>query len=120
MDMQRPMIFNMLILDEQLDGDLELCREIIDLYLEDTPNQLQALDQGLQAHDAFVVERKAHTIKGASASVGAEAMQAAAYEMEKAGRDQDLNLARRLWPDLNDIYEKTQTFLSRPVTDLFS
>jgi NO-binding membrane sensor protein with MHYT domain len=55
-------------------------------FLEDMPGQLLALAKFVEAGSALDVENQAHRIKGASASVGLDAMAAVALDMEMAGR----------------------------------
>jgi CheY-like chemotaxis protein/HPt (histidine-containing phosphotransfer) domain-containing protein len=74
--------------------DEELARKVAQAFLEDTPRQIEALRQYLQSGDLMRLERQAHSIKGASANVGGEALRAAAWEMERAAKAGDLGAAR--------------------------
>ena len=75
----------------RLMDDEDLARTVIEGFLEDIPQQIEALRGYLEAGDAAGAERQAHTIKGASANVGGEALRAVAFEMEKAGKAGDLD-----------------------------
>jgi HPt (histidine-containing phosphotransfer) domain-containing protein len=71
------------------DGDAALLEELISIFLEDTPARLRELKEGLDGGDARVVERIAHTLKGALALLGAAPARALAAEVEaelRAGR----------------------------------
>jgi HPt (histidine-containing phosphotransfer) domain-containing protein len=68
----------------RLMDDQDLARIVVDGFLEDAPRLIEALRNCLGAGDASGAIRQAHTIKGASATVGGEAMRAVALEMEKA------------------------------------
>src|SRR6185369_3037291 len=68
----------------------EFLREIIGIFLEDTPQRLTELDEGLGAGDASKFVRAAHSIKGSSANVGAAALRAAAEKLEHESRTQGL------------------------------
>ena len=70
----------------RLMDDEDLAKEISIEFLEDIPGQIKALRDFLEAGDAMGAERQAHTIKGASANIGGEALRAVAFEMEKAAR----------------------------------
>lgn len=74
--------------------DEDLLKEIAGLYLADYPGSLHLLQSALKAGDASVAERLAHSLKGASANLGAERVRAVAYEIEKAARSGDLGRAR--------------------------
>ena len=65
-------------------GDQELARIVIDGFLEDAPRLIDALRTSLETGDAPAAIRHAHTIKGASATIGGETLRAVAQEMEKA------------------------------------
>lgn len=68
-------------------GDWDLCLEIIGDFLDDLPNQLQELYKGAAQGDLVTVARRAHTIKGASSNVSAEALRAAAIALELAATE---------------------------------
>ena len=59
----------------------------------------------LAAGDARLVEEQAHKIKGASATVGAEALRAVAWAMEQAGKTGDLEAARARVTDLDEQFK---------------
>jgi HPt (histidine-containing phosphotransfer) domain-containing protein len=75
-------------------GNEELARTILDVFLEDIPGQIQALREFLDAGNVLGAERQAHTLKGAAANVGGEALRAVAFEMEMAGHARDLVAAK--------------------------
>jgi len=82
----------------RLMGDEDLARMVVSGFLEDVPRQIEALRSYLGAGDAAGAFRQAHTMKGASANVGGEALRAAALEMEKAGRPATLKPSRPVCP----------------------
>jgi PAS domain S-box-containing protein len=87
-------IFAMAKLLARLMGDKKLVRTVLDSFLEDMPQQLLSLKQFIEEGSAQGIENQAHRINGASASVGGEAMQAVALEMEMAGKAGDLSSAK--------------------------
>jgi HPt (histidine-containing phosphotransfer) domain-containing protein len=64
----------------------EFLREIIGIYLEDTPKRLAELHSGLATGDTATFSRAAHTIKGSSSNVGAMALRAVAERLEMMSR----------------------------------
>jgi HPt (histidine-containing phosphotransfer) domain-containing protein len=66
--------------------DPELLREIVTLFLEDCPRMVAALER---APDAAALCRAAHTLKGSVAVLGAQALAAAAREVEELARAGD-------------------------------
>jgi len=67
-------------------GDEELGREIIGEFLEDITAQIKVLEDWKNDGDVEELRRQAHSIKGASANVGATAMRKAAADMEEAAK----------------------------------
>jgi len=63
-----------------------LVQKVIAAYVDDTPRQLSTLRHAIDGLDAGDVRRVAHTLKSASANVGAEALAALCKEMEHLGR----------------------------------
>ena len=73
-------------------NDEDMARMVIDGFLEDMPVQIKQLKGYAAAGDAQHVERQAHKIKGASATVGGEALSALAAALERAGKKGDVAL----------------------------
>jgi len=61
-------------------------RELIEIYLQDTPQRLAELDQALAAHNASALIRAAHSIKGSSGNFGAHRLAKLAAEIESQGK----------------------------------
>ena len=68
------------------DGGDVFLREVAGIFIEDTPKRLAELDQSLAAGDVPTFIRAAHSIKGASANLGAVALRAAAERLEHQGK----------------------------------
>jgi PAS domain S-box-containing protein len=103
-----PSLFNGAALDECTMGDRDLTNAIVDLFLEDTPKQLAALASHLNDGDAASAGRLAHTIKGSSATVGGEAMQQVASEIEQAAGTGDIGAMKTKFAELEQRYEATK------------
>jgi signal transduction histidine kinase/DNA-binding response OmpR family regulator/HPt (histidine-containing phosphotransfer) domain-containing protein len=63
-----------------------LVQKVINAYVDDTPQQLSTLRHAIDDMDTGNVRRIAHTLKSASANVGAESLAALCKEMEHLGR----------------------------------
>jgi HPt (histidine-containing phosphotransfer) domain-containing protein len=70
------------------------------------------LKKALQEGDANRVERQAHLIKGAALNIGGNGLQAAARELEVAGKDGDLTKAQSLVATLDQEFEKLKGVLA--------
>jgi PAS domain S-box-containing protein len=90
----QPPVFDKAGMLGRLMDDEDLARSVAEGFLTDIPRQIDTLRGFLAVGDAPGAERQAHTIKGASANVGGEALRAVATEMENAARAGDLNAVR--------------------------
>jgi HPt (histidine-containing phosphotransfer) domain-containing protein len=88
--------------------DEELARTVAEGFLDDIPKQIAALNGYLETGDAPGAERQAHTIKGASANVGGEALRALSFEMEKAGKIGDLAAVKARMAELETEFGRLQ------------
>jgi PAS domain S-box-containing protein len=97
---QAPTVFDKAAMMKRLMDDEDLARTVVEGFLEDIPKQIAKLEAHLNAGDVQSAERQAHTIKGAAANVGAEALRAMALEIEKAGKAGRLDQIAALMPEL--------------------
>ena len=83
-DLDPEAIENLRSLGEE--GDDSFLREIIGIYLADTPLRLADIRGAAARGDTGLYTRAAHTIKGSSSNVGALAVRALAEQLEKRSR----------------------------------
>lgn len=76
--------------NEQAGDDAELLAELLGLLNESSQADLEKIVDGLAKGDASAVADAAHSIKGAAASLGVEGLRAAAHDIEKKGRADQL------------------------------
>jgi len=95
---------------ESCEDDVALAHEILQDFQQSAPNSLARLAAATAASDAAAVRLVAHSLKGSSRTVGAEALAAACAQMETAvagGNLADvpgwLAEAERRFHDLNDV-----------------
>ena len=74
---------------ERVEGDQELLVEMVHLFQQDAPSLVAALKDALQRGDMTVLERSAHSLKGAAGNLSAKAVAAAALQLEKDAKNQD-------------------------------
>ncbi len=96
---------------ERLRGDEDLAKTVVLAFLGDIPQQIEALKGSLEAGDQPATVRQAHSIKGASASVGGESLRELAFVMEKAGKAGDLDAIRAGIAELDAQFEKLREAL---------
>ncbi len=103
---QTAQIFERTEILAHLDGDEELLKEIVTLFLQDTPGRLKRIREALDAQDSVVVQQQAHTLKGAAASVGARLIAAEAFQLEYAAQNGDLVTARTAYEKMEHEWER--------------
>jgi PAS domain S-box-containing protein len=91
---------------ERLMNDQDLAKEVLAIFLEDIPQQIQALKDFLAANDKQGIVLQAHTIKGAAANVGGEALREAASRMEKKAKDGKISDVQTCMTNLEKEFEK--------------
>ncbi len=89
----------------RLMGDRDLVKDVLAGYVEDMPRRFARLHEALEKDDAPLVRRHAHTIKGASANIGAYALRDLAAHMEKSVQAGDMETVSRLFPQLDEQLE---------------
>jgi len=73
---------------ERSDGDRDFAAELIAVFSEAVRKQLATIETALALGDAQAVRAQAHTLKGASSTVAANAIALAAAALEKTSSDQ--------------------------------
>jgi two-component system, sensor histidine kinase and response regulator len=71
----------------RLEGDVELLKELVALFLTDLPEMLTSLREAVTAGDANAIERAAHRLKGAVSNFAAQPAFEAVLKLEVSGRD---------------------------------
>lgn len=75
---------------ENVGGSREILHSLIDCFFEEQAELLPKLRAALEAGEAKVIERVAHTIKSSAGTFGGERARLAAHELEQIGRAGDL------------------------------
>lgn len=89
------------------DGDTDFEQELLNLFVEDSSPRIKLISTALGTADQKVLTTELHTLKGASANVGATKVEELAGQMEKAARDANIDLLKELFPSLEDYFKKT-------------
>ena len=94
------------------DGD-EFLKEIIAIYLEDTPQRIAELEESLVGGDAPRFTRAAHSVKGSSANLGALAVRQVAEQLEHQSNKHGLENVTGLVAALKLQFDRAQTEFSK-------
>ncbi|SMC25791.1 PAS domain S-box-containing protein [Desulfacinum hydrothermale DSM 13146] len=98
---------------DRLAGDMELAWEILEDFVEELPQRLQEMREGLQSGDMENVKRSAHTLKGSAANVSAKGLSHCALQVEHAAAEGD---PERVEAGLEEVRREAER-LERYVTD---
>jgi HPt (histidine-containing phosphotransfer) domain-containing protein len=91
----------------------EFLREIVNIYIEDTPRRLADLRACLASGDVTTFTRAAHTVKGSSANVGAAALKAIAERLEQVSRKDGLGAVGTLIDDCDAEFARVTAELRK-------
>ena len=85
--------------------------EVIGIYLDEAPTQLERMHRALAGGDAAELGRTAHAFKSASFNVGATALGELCKQLEKQGKADDLNSATTLVRSIERMYLQVKPLL---------
>lgn len=102
---------------QRLDHDQDLFREILQIYIEDSPGMLQSIRDAVQNADAALLQRAAHSLKGLTATLSAQQVVAAAYRLEQMGATGNFSEATAaitaMDQQVRDLNQVAQQYLER-------
>ena len=104
------------VLDRLMGGEA-LAAKVTAVFTGLFPGMMTELRRALDAADAPVAQRQAHSIKGAAANVGANALSVLALQMEQAAKEGKLEEVRR---DLESLQSAFDAFLAAVRANPFS
>ena len=80
---------------ERVENDHELLLELIDIFLQDCPQKIQAMRRAADAKEYTQLQELAHSLKGASGNISAKAMRELFLEIENMAKAQDASDMQR-------------------------
>jgi len=93
------------------EDDPGLLVELIDIYLADAPKRMQEIEVALASNDWKLLERAAHTLKSASANIGALGLSAICKELEAKARVCDTQVCSSLFHSSAACLSRVQSAL---------
>ena len=94
-----------------VDGDEDLYRELLVIFRDSVPVQLENMREALALGDIVAVEREAHSLKGAAANIGARAVSETARHLEYAAKQRDFGAAHGFSDQLRSAFKTLLTLL---------
>ncbi|SFC52513.1 response regulator [Massilia yuzhufengensis] len=90
------------------DGGDALVQKVINAYVGDTPRHLATLREAVDGMDAGSVRRVAHSLKSASANIGAARLATLCKELEQLGRADSVDGADRILTDMEHEFQSVR------------
>ena len=87
---------------ENMGGDENLLKEVLVIYQEEAPKKMCNLHTAIEESDSEGIMCAAHSLKGASANIGAVSVRDIASEIEMAGRDKRISAITELVDRLHE------------------
>ena len=95
------------------DDDDAFLKDIIGIFLEDTPARISELKQCLTAYDQPKFTRAAHSIKGSASNLGASRVRAVAEKLEHQSRNSGLDGLESLLTSLDGEFATAKAELEK-------
>jgi two-component system, sensor histidine kinase and response regulator len=90
----------------QVDGDTELLRRMVSIFLADAPERLGAIRAAVESNNAESLAKLAHRLKGAVSNFSSEPVTRAALQLENMARQRDLSSAPEAYEELKIMIER--------------
>jgi two-component system sensor histidine kinase/response regulator len=97
---------------ERLEGSSELLTELVQLFLEEAPQLIEAMRNALQQGDMQTLARSAHSLKGAAGNFLAHGTVSAASQLEDDARRGDVDSAKAGLATLEGVVKRLLTELA--------
>jgi signal transduction histidine kinase/DNA-binding response OmpR family regulator/HPt (histidine-containing phosphotransfer) domain-containing protein len=94
------------------DGGDALVQKVVAAYVDDTPQHLQTLRRAISVADPTSVRKVAHSLKSASANVGAQKLAQLCKEMEHLGRADTTEGADVILTDMEQEFQAVRESLT--------
>lgn len=96
----------------QVGGDLELFKEIVGIFVEDSEKLLSEIENAISRGDEKALERSAHTLKGSAGNFGAKTAVETALKLELMGRSGQLDDAQDTYLTLEEAINHLKSALT--------
>lgn len=85
-------------------GGDKLAGQMVRLFLKNSGVRMDQIRAGVSEGDPAEAERGAHSLKSSAANIGAEALRTLATRIESAALDENVDLMKKILPDLEASY----------------
>lgn len=99
-------------LNELTDGEPDSIRMVLYFFVSDFETILETIKEAFLASDDQVLQRSAHSLKGALANIGADRMVDIAWDMEESAKNHEREQYQKQLAELNKEYKLVCGFLA--------
>ena len=99
-------VFDSRALSDQLSGDNAIIREVINIFLKETPKIMYELEQAIKKQQGNDAARLIHAIKGSAANIRGNQFRAVTVKVEAACKAENWPAAEALIPQLKKQFKR--------------
>ncbi len=103
---------------ERVQGDKELFFELLDIFVSDFHSKRKLLEEAIAGKDKQTVEHVAHFLKGSCGNISAGPLRTIFHELEKKGKDNDLQGLENCLSDIDQKFEELMACIGELQTKL--
>jgi CheY-like chemotaxis protein len=101
-----PAVFDRDAALDRMDGDVDLLKELVGLFLDECPQRMAEIREALTRRDATKLRHAAHTLKGSVGNFGAREAFEGARQLETIAQEQDWEHAEEAWAKLEAAIDR--------------
>lgn len=103
------------VLEQITGGSAEMLRELLGDFADMSKKLVGDMSSGIERGDLKAVTRAAHTLKGSSGLIGAQALRFKCEALERAASTQGLEAARDVLPEVERTHAATMLLLEAAI-----
>ncbi len=98
---------------ERVEGDKSFLEELLDLYFEDFSEKYERLQKAIEQKNFDLIRELGHSLRGSSANLSLTFLQETSFHLEVAGRERNVEKAKKALALLDQEFKKLKDFLSK-------
>ncbi len=98
---------------ERVGGDGSFLKELLNLYFEDFSEKYSQLQKAIEQKKFDLIRDLGHNLKGSSANLSLTFLQETSFHMEVAGRERNVEKAKKALALLEQEFKRLKDFLSK-------
>lgn len=101
---------------ERIGGDESFLEELLNLYCEDFSEKFEQLQKAVKKENFKLILEFGHSLKGSSTNLSLTFLHEASFQMEKAGRERNIENAKKALDLLEKEFKIFKGFISKKKT----